>query len=78
MFLDTMLDFQEHLKSIFSKGNIRELTYYGSSTTYYKDSLYLQFKSLLLDHISAIVTSYMIKHITCLQRSGYVFRIMSA
>ena len=63
MFLDTKLDFQEHLKSIFSKVN-RQLVYYGNFTTYCRDRLYLQFISPLLDLISTMVTSYMIKHIT--------------
>ena len=65
MFSDTKLDFQEHLKSIFikvkktiGKGN------YGSSTTYCGDCLYLQFISPLLDLLSTMVTSYMIRHIT--------------
>ena len=63
MFLDTKLDFQEHLKSIFSKVN-RQLVYYGNFTTYCRDRLYLQFISPLLDLISTMVTSYMIRHVT--------------
>ena len=50
MFLDTKLDFQEHLKSIFSKVN--KTLYYGSSITYCRDRLYLQFITPLLDLIS--------------------------
>ena len=65
MFLDTKLDFQEHLKSIFSKiKKIIGQDNYRSSTTYCRDCLYLQFISPLLDLISTMVTSYMIKHIT--------------
>ena len=65
MFLDTKLDFQEHLKSIFSKvKKIIGQDNYRSSTTYCRDCLYLQFISPLLDLLSTIVTSYMIKHIT--------------
>ena len=65
MFLDTKLDFQEHLKSIFSKvKKIIGQGNYRSSTTYCRDCLYLQFISPLLDLISTLVTSYMIKHIT--------------
>ena len=43
---------------------IRQLDYYGSSTTYYQDRLYLQFVSRLLDLISKMVASYMMKHVT--------------
>ena len=65
MFLDTKLDFQEHLKSIFSKvKKIIGQDNYRSSTTYCRDCLYLQFISPLLYLISTMVTSYMIKHIT--------------
>ena len=61
MFLDSKLDFQEHLKSIFSKvkktiGLLRKLHHIS------QDRLYLQFVSHLLDFISTMVTSYMIKH----------------
>ena len=64
MFLDTKLDFQEHLKSIFSKvKKIIGQDNYRSSTTYCRDCLYLQFISPLLDLLSTILTSYMIKHI---------------
>ena len=62
MFSDTKLDFQEHLKSIFKL--TKQLVYYASSITYCQDRLYLQFVSLLLDLISAMVASYKIKHIT--------------
>ena len=65
MLLYTKLDFQEYLKSIFIKvkktiGQDNE----RSPTTYCRDCLYLQFISPLLDLISTLVTSYMIKHIT--------------
>ena len=54
IFLDIKLDFQEHLKSIFSKinktiGLLRKLN---------------NILPRLLDLISTMVTSYMIKHIT--------------
>ena len=62
MFLDTKLDFQEHLNSIFSK--IKKKVFYATSITHYQDRLYLQFISLLLDLISNMVTSYMIKYVS--------------
>ena len=57
MFLDTQLDFQEHLESIFSK--VKKTIgqdNYGSSNTYWRDCLYLQFIGPLLDLLSTIVT----------------------
>ena len=57
MFLDTQLDLQEHLESIFSK--VKKTIgqdNYGSSTTYWRDCLYLQFIGPLLDLLSTIVT----------------------
>ena len=63
MFLDTKLDFQEHLKRIFSKVNKR-IGLLWKLHHISQDRLYLQFISLLLDFISTMVTSYMIKHIT--------------
>ena len=62
ILLDTKLDFLEHLKGILKL--TKQLVYYSSSTTYCRDRLYLQFISPLLDLISTMVTSYMIKHIT--------------
>ena len=44
IFLDAKLDFQEHLKNIFSKVN-KTIVLLRSSTTYCRDCLYLQFIS---------------------------------
>ena len=62
MFLDTKLDFQEDLKSIFSKVNktiglLRKLHHILPK------SRLLQFVSPLLDLISTMVISYMMKHV---------------
>ena len=76
MFLDTKLDFQEHLKSIFSKVN--KAIYYRSLITYCRDRLYLQFISPLLDLISTMVTSYMIKHITLHFTKNYTIQYKAA
>ena len=62
MFLDTKLDFQEDLKSIFSKVNkaiglLRKLHHILPK------SCLLQFVSPLLDLISTMVISYMMKHV---------------
>ena len=62
MFLDTKLDFQEDLKSIFSKVNktiglLRKLHHILPK------SPLLQFVSPLLDLISTMVISYMMKHV---------------
>ena len=62
MFLDTKQDFQEDLKSIFSKVNktiglLRKLHHILPK------SRLLQFVSPLLDLISTMVISYMMKHV---------------
>ena len=62
MFLDTKLDFQEDLKSIFSKVNktiglLRKLHHILPK------SRLLQFVSPLLDLISTMVISYVMKHV---------------
>ena len=42
----------------------KQKVYYGSSTRYYQDRLYLQTKSPLLDLMSTMEASYAIKHLT--------------
>ena len=61
MFLDTKLDFQEHLKRIFSKVR-KTIVLLQKLHHISQDHLSLQFISHLLDLISTMVTSYMIKH----------------
>ena len=53
-----------NISRVYSVKLTWQLVYYGSSTTYYHDRLYLQFISPLLDLISIMVAWYMIKHIT--------------
>ena len=61
MFLDTKLDFQEDLKSIFSKVN-KTIGLSRKLHHILPKSRLLQFVSPLLDLISTMVISYMMKH----------------
>ena len=62
MFLDTKLDFQEDLKSIFSKVN-KTIDLLRKLHHILPKSRLLQFVSPLLDLISTMVISYMMKHV---------------
>ena len=62
MFLDTKLDFQEYLKSIFSKVN-KTIGLSRKLHHILPKSRLLQFVSPLLDLISTMVISYMMKHV---------------
>ena len=62
MFLDTKLDFQEDLKSIFSKVN-KTIGLPRKLHQILPKSRLLQFVSPLLDLISTMVISYMMKHV---------------
>ena len=62
MFLDTKLDFQEDLKSIFSKVN-KTIGLPRKLHHILPKSRLLQFVSPLLDLISTMVISYMMKHV---------------